>query len=224
MSNEWQVAAKALSKIKIKSNANNEPVTIKGIIKDLHCIGVGTDAAVFRYNYAPEFAYKVYADDRLSKIMIEQKVYQQLGDSAFFPNFYDVSDRFLVLSFEHGTTLYDCLLQGIEIPKQIIFDVEEARRYVREKGLNPRDIHLKNILLQKGRAKIIDVSEYSKPGNDFRWEHLKKGYEDYYHLIKGKPLPFWLLETIRKWYNQSNSKNIAFEEFMKKASKLMVLN
>ena len=57
-------------------------------------------------------------------------------------------------------TLFDCVLQGIHIPEQVINDVEDAREYVRNKGLNPRDIHLKNILLQNGRAKILDVSEY----------------------------------------------------------------
>jgi len=71
-----------------------------------------------------------------------------------------------------------------------------------KRGLNPRDIHLKNILLQKGRAKIIDVSEYKKPGNDKRWEYLKEGYLDYYSIIDGKALPHWLIETVRKWYNQ----------------------
>ena len=69
-------------------------------------------------------------------------------------------DNYLVLSFEEGITLYDCLLQGIPIPKQAIKDVDDAREYVRQKGLNPRDIHLKNVFLQNGRAKIIDVSEY----------------------------------------------------------------
>ena len=63
----------------------------------------------------------------------------------------------------------------------------DAREYVRQKGLNPRDIHLKNIFLQNGRAKIIDVSEYVQPGNDLRWEYLKKAYDQYYHLIEGKP-------------------------------------
>ena len=86
---------------------------------------------------------------------------------------------------------------------------------MRQKGLNPRDIHLKNILLQNGRAKIIDVSEYVQPGNDFRWEHLKKVYEEHYHLIDGKSVPFWLLETIRKWYNQRNKHFASYEEFMK---------
>ena len=221
MSKEWQVTALAISQIKINSNPNNERVSIKGNTRDLRCVGVGTDAAVFRSINTPEIAFKVYADEKLAKIKIEQQVYQQLGESSFFPKLYDVGDRYLVLSFEEGTTLYDCLLRGIPIPKQVIQDVEEARRYIRNKGLNPRDIHLRNILLQNGRAKIIDVSEYIQPGNDFRWEHLKRGYEEHYHLIAGKPLPFWLLETIRKWYNQTSSQSFTFEDFTRKITKLL---
>ncbi|MCB8817474.1 RIO1 family regulatory kinase/ATPase domain-containing protein [Desulfosporosinus shakirovi] len=81
---------------------------------------------------------------------------------------------FLVIRFEEGITLYDCLLKGIHIPKQVIEDVDNAINYVLGKGLNPRDIHLKNILLQEGKAKLLDVSEYMKPGNDKRWEYLKE--------------------------------------------------
>lgn len=99
--------------------------------------------------------------------------------------------------------------------------MEEAREFIRQKGLNPRDIHLKNILLQNGRGKILDVSEYKKPGNDFRWEHLKKAYEDYYHLIDGKPVPFWLLETIRRWYNQRSKYFSSYEEFLKMVLKFV---
>lgn len=222
MSKEWQVAIQDLEKVEIKANPINEPVSINGISKDLNCIGVGTDAAVFRHIHAPKFAFKVFADEKTAKLNIEQKVYQQLGQSHFFPLLYDINNRYLVLSFEPGTTLYDCLLQGIFIPKQVIEDVEDARDYIRKRGLNPRDIHLKNIILQNGRAKIIDVSEYNKPGNDFRWEHLKRGYEEYYHLIAGKPLPFWLVETVRKWYNQTSCSSFSFEEFTKKATKLLL--
>ena len=99
--------------------------------------------------------------------------------------------------------------------------MEDAREYVRKKDLNPRDIHLKNILLQNGRAKIIDVSEYILPGNDFRWEHLKKGYEQYYLLIDGNSVPFWLVETVRKWYNQRGKNTSSYEEFTKTILKLL---
>lgn len=220
MDKKWDIAIDSLSKITVFSNPNNEPVTIYGESGDLKCIGVGTDAAVFQSIYAPEFAFKIYAKEKLHKVKAEANIYHTIGDSPFFPKCFASYDQFLVLSYEEGKTLFDCILQGIHIPKQVVDDVETAREYVRKKGLNPRDIHLKNILLQNGRAKILDVSEYSETGNDFRWEHLKKGYEDYYHLIDGNSVPFWIVETIRKWYNQRNKYFSSYEEFMKIVLKL----
>ncbi|WP_068677777.1 serine/threonine protein kinase [Oceanobacillus sp. Castelsardo] len=215
MENNWDIVRDSLSKITVFSNTNNEPVTVSGHAADLKCIGVGTDAAVFQSIKDPEFAFKKYAKDKVDKVKAEADVYEKLGDSPFFSTCFASYDDHLVLSYEEGTTLFDCVLQGIRIPQRVIHDVEDAREYVRSKGLNPRDIHLKNILLQNGKAKILDVSEYSKPGNDFRWEHLKKGYEQYYHLIDGNSVPFWLVETVRKWYNQRNNYFSSYEEFMK---------
>jgi len=223
MENDWDKAIDSLSKIKVFSNPNNEPVTISGEANDLKCIGVGTDAAVFQFLSSPAYAFKIYAKDKVHKVKVEADVYRILQNSPFFPTCFASYDEFLVLSYEEGKTLFDCILLGIHIPEQVVNEVEDAREYVRNKGLNPRDIHLKNILLQNGRAKIIDVSEYTLKGNDFRWEHLKKGYEQYYHLIDGNSVPFWLVETIRKWYNQ-RGKNTSFEEFAKNILKLMLKN
>jgi serine/threonine protein kinase len=152
--------------------------------------------------HKPHLAFKVYSDEKIYKIARETEVYSKLGHSEYFPQFYGSGSNFLILSYEEGITLYDCLLKGIHIPEQVIDDVENARKFASEKGLNPRDIHLKNILLHEGRAKILDVSEYMKPGNDKRWEYLKEGYYLYYDIIDGKSLPHWMIETVRKWYNQ----------------------
>ena len=58
-------------------------------------------------------------------------------------------------------------------------------------------------------------------GNDLRWEHLKKAYDHYYHLIEGKPVPLQLIETIRKRYNQRSNHSPAFEEFMDKTTRFL---
>ncbi|MFG6120585.1 serine/threonine protein kinase [Thalassobacillus sp. B23F22_16] len=210
----------ALAGVEITSSRNNGPVQIAGNTEGLQCIGIGTDAAVFRHINTPSFAYKVYAKDKVYKKDIEHYVYKVLGKTETLPMLYETGDRYLKLGYEAGPTLYDCLVQGIHIPAQVILDVEDTRSYIRECGLNPRDIHLKNILLQEGRAKVLDVSEYVMTGNDFRWEHLKKAYECYYHFIDGKPVPYWLMETIRKWYNHSPKDFDTIDEFMKKIANL----
>ncbi|WP_345244080.1 serine/threonine protein kinase [Pontibacillus salipaludis] len=206
--------------IQVISNPHNEPVTIKEIPPTFECVGVGTDAAVFRHKEQPHLAYKVYSEDKLHKKENEERVYKTLGTSPYFSIFYGSGDRYIVLSFEEGLSLYDCLLRGVNIPHQAIEDVERARKFVKDKSLNPRDIHLKNILLQDGRAKVIDVSEYVHEGNDFRWEFLKRGYEEYYPLIRERPIPLWVLETCRKWYNQTKDSTFQFEDFMQKIKKL----
>ncbi|WP_226667827.1 serine/threonine protein kinase [Metabacillus litoralis] len=218
MEEQWIIVDELLSEIRIASNPKNKPVTINGHSKDLRCIGIGTDAAVFQYIHLPNYAFKLFADEKQDKIQLEAQVYNKLNGSPYFSTCYAAYDRYLVLSFESGITLYDCLLQGVHIPYQVIEDVEDARKYAKKQNLNPRDIHLKNILLQDGRAKVIDVSEYSKPGDDHRWEHLKKAYLAYYDIIDGKALPFWLMETVQRWYNQRNFSSI--DEFMKDVLKL----
>lgn len=222
MKNDWDGPINELKKISVTSHPNNDPVTIEGETDDLRCIGVGTDAAVFESLSTPGYAYKLYAHEKREKVAVEAQVYETLGASPYFPTCHASGEDYLVLSYEKGITLFDCLLQGVHIAEQVVKDVEDAREYVRSKGLNPRDIHLKNILLQDGRAKIIDVSEYVLPGNDFRWEHLKEGYEKYYHLIDGNSVPFWLVETVRKWYNQKSGQS-TFEDFAKSVLRLLFI-
>ncbi|SDH24448.1 hypothetical protein SAMN05192534_10318 [Alteribacillus persepolensis] len=222
MEYEWKQAAKTLDSITVTSQENNEPVIVEGQTDDLRCVGVGTDAAVFQSIQAPAYAFKLFARDKQLKIKTEAEVYQSLGPSSYFPDFYGAEERCLVLSYEDGTTFYDCLLQGIPIPEQAVKDIEHARCYVKQRGLNPRDIHLRNMLLQHGRGKLIDVSEYALPGNDYRFEHLKQAYDEYYPLIKGRPVPFWLAEVVRKWYNQRSDHFSSYDEFLQKVKKLFL--
>jgi len=68
----WDIATEELSKVKVTSNADNDLVTVKGNSDKFHCIGVGTDAAVFRFVDEPRrYAFKVFSDDYLEKIEIE---------------------------------------------------------------------------------------------------------------------------------------------------------
>ncbi|WP_227935138.1 serine/threonine protein kinase [Alkalihalobacillus deserti] len=213
--------AELIKQVEIVASKENELVTVKQIPNQLECIGVGTDAAVFRLTDAPKFALKVFSPGNLEKLEMEKQVYEKLGHSIYYPEFYGNGLNYLILSYEEGLTLYDCLLQGIRIPEQAIKDVDAARIYALSRGLNPRDIHLKNILLHEGRAKLIDVSEYLKRGNDLRWDYLKKGYQEYYDLISGKSIPTWMIETVRKWYNQTEPSHFHYQEFVKKLSKLL---
>ena len=74
--------------------------------------------------------------------------------------------------------------------------------------------HIATKELSKVKAKLLDVSEYMKQGNDNRWKYLKEGYKDHYHLIDGKALPLWIIETVRKRYNQVKSDSFHFQDFI----------
>lgn len=223
MIKDWETDMSALASIHVFSSPFNGPVTVKGEAPNLKCIGIGTDGAVFQSVSAPDYVYKIYAADKYDRAASEAAVYEMLGESPYFPTCYAAYERFIVLSYEEGKTLYDCVVEGIHIAKHIIDEVEQARTYIRSKGLNPRDIHLKNIILQNGKAKLIDVSEYSVPGNDQRWEHLKRGYEQFYPFIDGSSVPLWVVTTVQKWYNQQRGHSyFSYEEFTKTILKLLV--
>lgn len=212
-----------INQIQLQANQDNQLVTVQYIPEDLQLVGVGTDAVVVRSPLLPQYAWKVFAPQRIEKKNMEYEVYQRLGSSPFFATCYAQGDNYLCLSYEEGLTLYQCLEEGIIIPEQVILDVEEARQYARNRGLNPRDIHLKNVLLQNGRAKLIDVSEYRKPGNDRRWEYLVEGYERFYHLIRGKKIPTWVIELVKNAYYSQISEQFSVVDFCQRFIQLLGL-
>ncbi|WP_068785519.1 protein kinase family protein [Paenibacillus phocaensis] len=220
MNSDWKRAEEALRLVELEGQENNKPVSVIRFPAHLRCIGIGTDAAVFYDPATPDYAYKVYTPQAIEKKEVEANIYDRLNGSPYFAKCYGVGSNYLVLSLEQGMTLYDCLLYGVPVPEQAIQDVEEARRFVRSQGLNPRDIHLKNVLLQEGRGKVLDVSEYVKEGNDNRWEHLAWAYQHVYPLISGTKVPLWILETITNWYNRIDTATFGIEDFAKRVSGL----
>ncbi|MEN1988352.1 serine/threonine protein kinase [Paenibacillus hubeiensis] len=217
---DWFQAEKALQQIRVIGSDRNELVDIIGRAQGVRCIGTGTDAAVFAYDGLPQYAFKVYSDHALDKLDHEKKVYERLRGLPYFPIYYGSGPNMIVISHEAGPTLLECLEQGIPVPEQVMLDVDAARAAVRERGLNPRDIHLKNVLLQNGRAKVLDVSEYIQDGNDNRWEHLVWAYYNVYPRIEGTPISPRMLQTIKWAYNQLDQANIKLEDLSKKANRL----
>jgi hypothetical protein len=72
---DWKIAEKELNMIKVSSNGDNELVTVKRNTDAFECVGVGTDAAVFRFIHRPCYAFKVFSSDKISKIKLEADVY-----------------------------------------------------------------------------------------------------------------------------------------------------
>jgi predicted Ser/Thr protein kinase len=210
---DWKEVIPFIQQLDVLSAEENELVQIRNVFHELKCIGRGTDAAVFVHPEYPLYAFKVYAKGKTQKQKNEEAAYEKLGDNAYFPTFYGSGEGFIVMSYEQGINLYDCLAKGIEIPEKVVDDVERAIEYARGAGLNPRDIHLKNILLQGDKVKLIDISEYVNPGNDGRWEHLKEAYRLYYPLIASRRVPVYLIEFIKKQYQKHKNAGFSVKKF-----------
>ncbi|MCP3774098.1 serine/threonine protein kinase [Paenibacillus sp. MZ04-78.2] len=222
MNVHWTMADEALRSITVTGSERNEPVIVSDYSEELRCIGIGTDAAVFTYDRTPGYAFKIYSDLALAlgKREMEKQVYERLEGIPYFPVYYGCGERYLVMSHESGVTLLDCLLEGIPVPEQAILDVEEARALVRSRGLNPRDIHLKNVILQSGRGKVLDVSEYALEGDDKRWEHLVWAYRVVYPGIEGIKIPAWVLDAIKNGYARLDQANLSLDDFARRVSQL----
>ena len=190
-----------LAGIRIRAFAGNEPIVISEVPAPLQILGWGTDAIVVRHPDHPGLAYKVYAPESVHCLHDEAAAYRRLAGSAYFATCLAEGPFYLVLGYEPGPTLYDCLVRGIPIPASALADVEAGRREARRLGLHPKDVHLKNVLLQGERARILDVSKYIAPGDeDHVWDTLAGGYRRFYRLIRGRRVPIWLIERVKRRY------------------------
>lgn len=173
---------------------------MKFLPPSLRIVGRGTDAVVVQGICGGGIVYKVYHPGTIHKRDREWEVYRRLRRHPHFGVCLAAQDNWLALRYEPGPTLYQCLNWGVIIPPQVVEDVFVACSYARSQGLNPRGIHPHNVILQGGRAKVIDVAEFLKPGDDKRWLHTVAYYESFYHLLCGRRMPIWLMETLKGAY------------------------
>ncbi|HYG59708.1 MAG TPA: serine/threonine protein kinase, partial [Symbiobacteriaceae bacterium] len=130
-------------------------------------------------------------------------VYRRLGIHPAYSRCLHAGEGYLILERLRGVTMYDCFRRGIRIPEQVIHDVDEALAYARSRGLNPRDVHAKNVMVRDGRGMVADVSDFLEPGHCSRWEDLKRVYYRFYRPLLYRypvPIPSSLLNLIRRGY------------------------
>ncbi len=191
-----------LTQIQIQSITTHNPVVVQPVPTPWQILGAGNYAAVFWHSDYPQQVVKVYAPD-LDGFEEELAVYRQLGHHPAFSECLYAGANFLVLRRLPGKTLYDCVIQGVSIPKQVIEDVDRALHYARQQGLNPTDVHGRNVMMSAGRGLVVDVSDFLHPGNCPKWQHLKQAYFWLYSPII-RPLklriPYPLLNMVRKSY------------------------
>ncbi|MBW7475117.1 serine/threonine protein kinase [Paenibacillus oenotherae] len=190
----------------LESVHNGEPIVVRNAPEGWKKLGAGNYAAVFAHSDAEDVVVKVYAPGR-EGWEDEVEVYRRLGDHPAYSRCYYAGEwegrKYLVMKRLHGTTLYECVKQGIKIPKEVIDDIDAALDYARERGLHPHDVHGKNVMVADGRGIVVDVSDFLKTEPCLMWDDLKKAYNRFYMPFLSKapvPMPDWVMNSVRKGY------------------------
>lgn len=197
-----RIYAELLPGLDIRSVHPRDPIKVVSVPKPWRVVGVGNYAAVLMHPEQPEKVVKVYAAGRHG-LSEEVEVYRRLGRHPAYSECYDAGETFLVLRRLNGVTLFDALRRGIRIPEQVIKDIDDALDYARKRGLNPHDVHGKNVMMVEGRGVVADVSDFLKQERCIMWNDLKRAYYAIYKPLLQRhpiPIPQPLLNAVRKGY------------------------
>lgn len=169
----------------------------------LHPIGKGRSAAVFKLSMENK-VLKVFYPEFHHLAEQEAAIYQELDNDVYYPKLYEAGKGYLILEYLDGVTFYDCLIEGIEITKEMVQNVEDALNYAKSKGLNPSDTHLQNVMLLKtGEVRVIDVVRFRQTKECSHWEDLKTAYQTIYcNPYFPKKVPAWVVETVIRLYRK----------------------
>ncbi len=194
-----------LPELDLSSESSHDPVVVKQYPHPWQLLGAGNYAAVFGHPDHPDLVVKVYAPGRPG-LSAEVEVYDRLGNHPAFSQCLFAGHNFLVLKRLEGVTLWDALHHGIPIPPRIIKQIDRALDYARLQGLNPHDIHGKNVMMTTTqRGVVVDVSDFSHPDYCSAWDDLKRAYYWLYRpLIFPLKIrvPYWLLNWARAAYRK----------------------
>ncbi|PEJ46696.1 serine/threonine protein kinase [Bacillus sp. AFS002410] len=191
-----------ITNVNLKSEHPNDPIVVRNIPDGWKCIGSGNYAAVFMHHSEPNVVVKVYGKD-LHGLEKEVQVYKQLGEHPAYSKLILYGEKYLVLKRLAGITLYDAVAKGERIPESVIKDINIALKYARNRGLNPYDVHGKNVMMKDGRGYVVDISDFYKKGKDDKWDDLVKAYYKLYKKTLYKvpiKVPLKLLDFTRHSY------------------------
>lgn len=175
----------------------------------LHCddslilVGTGRSAFVFRINHSSK-AIKVFFPDYTYIAKEEADIYIALHDISYFPKVYDSGLNYIVMDFIEGRTLFECVNKGIPITTEHIKEIDAALLLASNKGLNPSDIHLRNIFITSTNdIKLIDVARFRQTKDCTQWSDLKSAYVLYYKKrYFPKKIPAPIMNTVAFFYKK----------------------
>lgn len=188
--------------IQLTSESPFDPIIVKNQSKSWKMIGNGNYAGVFTHYVNPGWVVKVYGRNP-KELQKEIEVYKKLGSHESYSTLYAYGDDYLVLKKLEGITLFEAVVNGVPIPDSVIIDIDKGLQYAKSVGLNPYDVHGKNVVMNNGRGFIVDVSDFYKQGYCCKWDDLKKAYNRIYRpfLLKyHPPIPFFIMNWVRKGY------------------------
>jgi hypothetical protein len=191
-----------LPQIQLTTTSPFDPIIVNNRSISWKTIGSGNYAGVFSHASNPEKVVKVYGRNP-EELKKEIDVYKKLGNHETYSTLFDYGENYLILKRLRGITLFDAVVKGIPIPEAVIQDIDAGLEYARSVGLNPFDVHGKNVVMYEGRGYIVDVSDFLKQGYCGKWDDLKKAYNKIYrpNLLKYHPsIPFFIVNGIRKGY------------------------
>ncbi|PAD38379.1 serine/threonine protein kinase [Terribacillus sp. 7520-G] len=162
------------------------------------------------------FAFRLIDSSKVVKIFFpafrhiaaeEAEIYKALVNNRYFPTLHEAGDGYLVIDYIPGHTLYDCLREGIPITDHHIAAIDSALTHAAAEGLNPSDIHLRNILITPaGDIRLIDPARFRQQKHCTQWEDLHRAYERFYKKkLFPKKMPGFLLELIAYLYKRRKS-------------------
>ncbi len=170
---------------------------------NLEFIGKGRSAIVYKIRGTNKVLKVFYP--QFSHIAKEEgEIYQELQNISYFPTLYEIGENYIVIDYIEGNTLFECLLQGIQINPDIIGEVDYALSLAKQRGLNPSDIHLRNLILtSKNRIQVIDVARFRQTKDCTQWRDLKKSFYTFYQKpFFPKRIPERILNFIATLYKK----------------------
>jgi predicted Ser/Thr protein kinase len=178
---------------------------------NLELVGTGRSAFVFKIKDTNR-VMKVFFPPFTKLAKEEAEIYRILDDIPYYPKLYDSGKNYLVIDYIEGNTLFSCLEKGFPITNENIREIDEALNLAINKGLNPSDVHLRNIILTpEGNIRMIDVARFRQTKNCTQWNELKTAfYKLYMRRIFPKKIPALLLNFIALLYKRKLLPSLSF--------------
>lgn len=149
--------------------------------ESLQLVGTGRSAFVFKINLSNK-VIKVFFPNYEHMAEEEYGIYQLLQNLSYYPTLYDTGSNYIVMDYIEGWTLFECITYGKVITSAHIEEIDCALLLASSKGLNPSDIHLRNIFITvNGEVKVIDVARFRQTKACVQWHNLKRAYQRHYH-------------------------------------------